>query len=497
VAGDDVEDHREHDVENGRAEPEGRAESDRRGERDERPEDEHEEDDLFPHRANLRFGLRARVDRCDSDGGGGRFGNKRHAIDDLLLARQNLGLLATHFAEKLSRGNKLTPHTRWEQLPARLGPLLAVHLDELSDEVMDAVRSEVSLFDRPLEGSFGRGIKLGVHEALRQFCRLVETQGSAETNALVIYEELGRGEWRHGRPLEALLAAYRVGARVSWRRFALVGAEAGLGTEELVALAELVFAHIDELSAASAEGYADEQSAAVGERDRQRLALLRVLLNPSPDLDSIIAAARLARWPIPQSLCVVLAPPGAPLGTLLGPEALVIDGDPALAIVGDPAPYPRLGAVLGDTAAVVGPIRNLDGAAASRDRATAVFALRTEGRLAKDTTGPVCTEAYLSHLLLLAGPAIAQDLAETLLAPLAKIPAATADRLVETLRAWLQHAGERAPAAEALHVHPQTVRYRMGQLRELLGAVIDDPGRRLDLLLAVEARSTDLTAPRR
>lgn len=390
----------------------------------------------------------------------------------------------------------MTSHTRWEQLPARLGPLLAAHLDEVSDEVADAVRAEVSLFDRPLEGSFGRGIKLGVGEALRQFCRLVETQGSAENNSLLVYEELGRGEWRHGRPLEALLAAYRVGARVAWRRFALVAADAGLDTEQLVALAELVFAHIDELSAASAEGYAAEQSAAAGERDRQRLALLRVLLSTAPDSESIVAAARLARWPIPQTLRVVLAPSGAPLGAVLGPDALVIDADPALAVVGDPMPYSRLVTALGDIPAVIGPVRGLDGAAASRDRATAVFVLRAEGRLDASPVGPLRTEEHLSRVLLWSDPGLAYDLAEALLAPLAKLPRPTADRLVETLRAWLQHAGERSAAADALHVHPQTVRYRMGQLRELLGEVIDDPSRRLDLLLAVEARTGDIGAPR-
>jgi hypothetical protein len=390
----------------------------------------------------------------------------------------------------------MTPKTRWAQLPASLGPLLAAQLDELSDDVMSAVRAEVSLFDRPLEGSFGRGIKLGVGEALRQFCRLVETQGSADSDGLLIYEELGRGEWRHGRPLEALLAAYRVGARIAWRRFASVATTAGLGTSELVALAELVFAHIDELSAASAEGYAAEQSAAAGERDRQRLALLRVLLSPLPDPESIAAAARLAGWPVPQTLCVVLAPPGAPLRTLLGPDALIVDADPALAVVGDPPPFPRLAAALGDLQAVVGPIRGFDGAASSRDRAAAVFALRAESRLDADPTGPICTEAHLSRVLLWSDPSLAHDLAEGLLAPLATLPRPTADRLAETLRAWLQHAGERASAADTLHVHPQTIRYRMGQLRELLGPVIDDPQRRLDLLLAVEARTAAIGAPR-
>jgi DNA-binding PucR family transcriptional regulator len=49
------------------------------------------------------------------------------------------------------------------------------------------------------------------------------------------------------------------------------------------------------------------------------------------------------------------------------------------------------------------------------------------------------------------------------------------DRLVETLRAWLLHNGRRDEVARSLHVHPQTVRYRVGQLRELYGDRLEDP----------------------
>ena len=43
-----------------------------------------------------------------------------------------------------------------------------------------------------------------------------------------VYVALGRGEVRAGRSLDVLLAAYRVGARVAWRRFAAGGVAAGL-----------------------------------------------------------------------------------------------------------------------------------------------------------------------------------------------------------------------------------------------------------------------------
>ncbi|MFL6156627.1 MAG: helix-turn-helix domain-containing protein [Marmoricola sp.] len=37
------------------------------------------------------------------------------------------------------------------------------------------------------------------------------------------------------------------------------------------------------------------------------------------------------------------------------------------------------------------------------------------------------------------------------------------------------HQGRREEVAAALFVHPQTVRYRMGRLRDLYGDVLTDP----------------------
>ena len=60
-------------------------------------------------------------------------------------------------------------------------------------------------------------------------------------------------------------------------------------------------------------------------------------------------------------------------------------------------------------------------------------------------------------------------------------------RLLETLAAWLDHQGNVPQVAEALQVHPQTVRYRLGQLRELFGEALEDPEARFELALAVRA----------
>lgn len=47
--------------------------------------------------------------------------------------------------------------------------------------------------------------------------------------------------------------------------------------------------------------------------------------------------------------------------------------------------------------------------------------------------------------------------------------------LTETPWAWLLHRGRRDDIATVLFIHPQTVRYRMGQLRELYGDRLNDP----------------------
>jgi DNA-binding PucR family transcriptional regulator len=71
------------------------------------------------------------------------------------------------------------------------------------------------------------------------------------------------------------------------------------------------------------------------------------------------------------------------------------------------------------------------------------------------------------------------------LAPLDSLRPAVRDKLVETLRAWLLHHGRRDDVAAALFVHPQTVRYRMGRLRELFGAELLDPRTVQDLTVAL------------
>ena len=98
---------------------------------------------------------------------------------------------------------------------------------------------------------------------------------------------------------------------------------------------------------------------------------------------------------------------------------------------------------------------------------------------------PEDTETHLAELVLRADPEALADLRAQVLAPLADLRPATAEKLTDTLRSWLLHHGRREDVAAELFVHPQTVRYRMGQLRELYGDRLDDPDQVLALTIAL------------
>jgi hypothetical protein len=385
--------------------------------------------------------------------------------------------------------------------------VLREQLPQVATHTVAAVTAEVPGYTGALSGSMGENIEAAVQMALAGFLKLAG--GSRDTDpstplgpTLEGAYALGRGEARGGRTMDALLAAYRVGARVAWRELATSAAEAGIDARTMAQFAELVFAYIDELSAASAAGHTDELSTSGRVRERYRERLGQHLLAGAAN-DVLVAAAERADWALPTTLTAVLLPAAQVRGTLasLGPDTLRVgedlpgtdpggEGEPlALLLVADVdgAGRRHLLRVLEGRHAVVGPPRPWSWVRSSYDRAARTAAM--VGTTTADD-GPIDSEDHLAHLVVSADREALDDLRTRALAPLGVLRAATRERLEETLRAWLLHQGRREAVAAELHVHPQTVRYRMSQLRELYGDQLDDPATVRDLVVA-------LTQPRR
>ena len=383
--------------------------------------------------------------------------------------------------------------------------VLRERLPAIATTTVAAVVDEVTDYRGALGGVAGDTIERAVQMAIAGFLKLAG--GGRDVDASTPLGPtregayaLGRGEARGGRSMDSLLAAYRVGARVSWRELARAAAEAGLPATTMAKFAELLFAYIDELSAASVAGHTDELTTSGRVRDRYRERLGQHLL-AGASADVLTAAAARAEWATPTSLTAVLLPAAgarralASLGTdtlqlgedLQGLEHVDPDDPLTLLLVPDADGPGRLHLlrVLAGRHAVVGPPRPWTDARASYDRAA-----RTVGVARPTRTGaPVDTEEHLAHLVLTADPEALSDLRARVLAPLAELAPGTRDRLAETLLSWLLHQGRRDAVAAELHIHAQTVRYRMGQLRELYGDRLSDPAAVRELVIALSATS--------
>jgi hypothetical protein len=389
------------------------------------------------------------------------------------------------------------------ELPPSLAAALRPALPELTDAIIVAIGSEVPDYARPLEGPFGRALRVGVRTALARFVDGIEDPSSEDPAARGLYVELGRAEFRGGRSVGALLSAYRIGARLAWERFVAAGEAAGHEPATLYRLASAIFSYIDGISADSVEGYAQERAATEGERQRRQRALARLLARDDVSAEEVHDLARIAGWPRPATVAALVVggpagdggeePPDADrLASRLGGDAIAAtEGAITMAWLPDPeAPGRRaqLEAALDGTSAALGPAVVLPRAAQSLARARSAHALMLEGRL---SGGPlVAADDHLAELLLHGGDTtLAADLSARVLAPLEDLRPKTAVRLRETLRAWLDHPGQVQAVAERLHVHPQTVRYRVAQLRDLFGESLDDPDARFELALALRSES--------
>src|SRR6478736_276864 len=121
--------------------------------------------------------------------------------------------------------------------------LLRSRLPEVAEQTVRAIIVQVPAYTDALSGPIGANIRAAVELALGGFLRLAggpsaAAAGSPLAPALDGAYALGRGEARSGRSMEALLAAYRIGARVSWRDMSRVVVGQGMEAEELSAFAE-------------------------------------------------------------------------------------------------------------------------------------------------------------------------------------------------------------------------------------------------------------------
>ncbi|WP_235319062.1 PucR family transcriptional regulator [Pimelobacter simplex] len=373
-------------------------------------------------------------------------------------------------------------------LPPATVAAIRAELPAVADDVVEQIIREVPAYEDAFGGPMGEIIRTAVQVALGGFLSLLSDRRgpdelAPQASALDGAYQLGRGEVRSGRTIDALLSAYRIGARVSWQHLSAQAVAQGIEPATMASFAELVFNYIDALSGATVAGHRDESASEGRIRQRMLERLARHLFTGAPEA-TVLASAERAEWPVPTTLTAVIVPDSqmgslmqtVRRGTLQVADVPEVEGS-AVLLVPDAHGRRRealLRAVRG-RGGLAGPARPWLDVRSSYDRALRAYQLGLAGD----------TEAHLPRLVLTADPDALGDLRRAVLAPLDELRPATAAKLRETLRAWLLHQGRRDEVAAALFVHPQTIRYRMNQLRDLFGDRLEDPDSVLALTIAL------------
>jgi hypothetical protein len=380
------------------------------------------------------------------------------------------------------------------------GVALMDRLPELLREVGDLLRHDWPDYAQFLDDSgpavaeagsvFVRRLLDVARQGLRPSASPLTQVAPSVVEADVVFGQIGRMQWQRGHELTELLTAYQVGAQAAWRHVSGTALERRLPPEVLSALAEAVFVFVNQLSSASAHGYVLEQSESSAARERLRRELSDLLLSDRSDTAALQQAAARAGWSLPARAAVILVDPSDPDGRAvverLDARCLPVRRDRLFgAIVPDPTDRrlrERATRALRGAHAVVGHPVPLPLLPASTQVAEIALDLRRRGLVEGD---PVFAGDHLDVVIAHRDERLMSVLRGQVLHPLDGLPAARRAQLVETLAAWLRAMGDRREVAEQLHIHPQTVRYRLRQLRSVFGDELDSPDSRATMFLAL------------
>lgn len=375
-------------------------------------------------------------------------------------------------------------------LPRNLAALMRPELPSLVDEIIAEICATIPEYARPLEGPYGWNVRTSVQNALDFFVDLVADPRAPRNDLARVCRRMGRYQALEGQNLDSLQAAYRVGVRVAWHRAMDLGRRAELSSEVMSQLAEAAFGYIDELAVHTRDGYLEQlgRSAEIKDKWRRRL-LAMVLESPAAPPRAVAELAERTAWEVPAEVTMVAVQPGPgldaapPEGDLLADLA---DVQPHLLVPGPLTAGRRAEVVslLGRRRAAAGLTVPLTSAADSLRWARKALALAQAGVISGRL--PSCDD-HLVTLWLMADVPLAEQVARRKLAGLADLTPLRQRQLTDTLAALLETGGTATQAAARLGVHPQTVRYRIRQLEQILGDALADPDGRFALELAVRA----------
>jgi hypothetical protein len=395
---------------------------------------------------------------------------------------------------QISMGDAVTDHNLGAaQPPLRIGGrCVAVQLREripaLTRQVVARLVTELPVYAQLPTEEVGGDIADIVGHNLRIFADVLQRRQPVTDEQLAAQRDSAAQRAEEGVPLDAILSAYQIGVAMAWSELTAGAAPADL--PDVLATAGQVLAFERRVLSAVSAAYLEVRqildseehggrhallTALVageplekfahhnGPRPAPRYVVLHLTLAPHPDeVGGGAVAGVAARRKVRRVRAVLDRFAGEPALT-----ALDSSGGTALVPAGEPPPWPTLTDLVGRAAGAAGCAITAAAAVVAPAQVPAAVAQTAEIVALVHRTGRRPGLYRLADVLLdyqLSRPSDALPGLAELLAPLDHKP-----DLLHTLDTFLRHELNRRATAAALHVHPNTVDYRLRRITQLTG----------------------------
>jgi GGDEF-like domain/PucR C-terminal helix-turn-helix domain len=364
-------------------------------------------------------------------------------------------------------------------LPPEVTSRLLGDVDLIARRMTRRIAAEIALPAQFRTIGYLRTVTSACRDALRTLVRLLHDGRGLRTADLQRLGSMGAQQAEMGVPLEVLLAAYRLAARVVWRE--LIGESAGLDglpRATVIAVTGQVLEYLDEISGAVGSAYLETRERLMRRRDLDRDRILQRLVagDVGPELRRLAAAGDLdLRPPYLVLACAIASEDAeATLDLALRSRGVLMVGDQPgswIALVPGRESAARIveeaNLALPEGVTVrwgVGPVATaLEDIAESARRAREAVAVGA--RL--DPVAQVWEDAAVGIFATIAtDPAAMRRYVDHMLGQVLAVPPARSGPLLQTLEALLASPSLNDAAAE-LGLHRHTVVYRTRRLAEL------------------------------
>ncbi|MFI0350846.1 PucR family transcriptional regulator [Actinomadura sp. 9N407] len=370
--------------------------------------------------------------------------------------------------------------------------MLRPHVPAVVEEIAGEIRRQVPAYAQPADSVQGRQMVRTISTTVETFVRSMDGAGPDWTPLVETYARLGAQEAGRGHGLDGLEAALRLSSQIACRRFIGEAYRLDWPHETLTMLTESLFLLLGRLVDAAAEGYAAARQELATERERHRDRLRELLVaDPPASHEAIKELSRTAGWDTPDTICVVaLRRTAGDTARLVPPTVLAEQsGERPYLLVPDPEGpgQERLLASLtdGGAGAAIGPTVPVGRGAVSLRWARQAMALMDDGVLPR--TGALRCVDHLATLIAFVGHDLVDAATPLYLRPLLEEPSPRREILAETLLAYFNSGGNAVITSQHLHVHPQTVRYRIRVTQELFGGELPAPDTKLATMIALNS----------